>query len=531
MPTSQTCYGSSRPSSFWLAVLFTVVVTSTSMPNSSASASTSNPTPANSTKAEILSGSAQQSPPYRPDMLESVAGDIKSLRDELYQQGKIVVGLEQRIEAIDKTADRVQGYLTGLIILGLFIGILGFIRSERRTNQLHEIAVAGETASQGRVEQTHVTLLDASQKTLNLVNDTLALAKEASGRAAETMKRKAEESLAEIDTAARELIDRIHAIKKFKSTIEDSRIRKEILKAAGDLATREGYIQAQDVKLTAVCYFIKGVKAYDEGQSHVAEAHFQKAADTLDLTARVLALFWRGYVFNNIGDFDRALECFTRARDVQPSGTAWYFDLRRILIETQFFANAKKLLPDSTDVKAVVGRAEGELQNLEKALFSFDERQPVIDRLNLLRGNVNVWAYSQTKEKKFLDTARIAFGAVEKGDLWASFGQASSGSELGEEVSGGEWSTVADMCRRELRSRGEPRHLALLTLTRLYIASYSKAHARDSEETMDRLQQHLRDTDDSEWLYSQGQKRNVPRNEFMTEAEAVFTKAKRLRDA
>lgn len=538
MPTRQTCYGGSRSSSFCLAVLLAAVVTSIPFHDSAASAAPSNPAPA-PTKTETLSASAQPSSQYRAGIpvqqpLESGAADVDILRAELYEQGKIVAGLQQRIEATESKANRVQGYLNWLFAGGVAIGAWGFIRSERRTSQLHEIAVAGETASQGRVEQAHATLLDASQKTLNLVNDTLALAKEASNRATETMKHKAEEGLREVDTAAREQIGRIHASRKFKSTIEESSIRKEILKIAGDLATREGYILAQDVKLTPACYFIKGVKAYDEGHSHSAEAAFRRAADTSDATAGALALFWRGYVFNNIGDFRQAVECFTRALDSQEAGSAWHLDLRRILIETQFFADAKGLRPDVALVTDVVRHVEAELTKLEAEVGrrrALAVPASVTGRLKQLRGNVNVWAHTQTLEETFLIEAEAAFAHKESTeDLWTLFGRASSRAVLGREVTTSEWSRVAEMCRRELISRGEPRHLALLTLTRLYVTSYSREHARDAGEAMDQLRAHFEDTDDSEWLYSQRQKRNVPRDEFMNEAEDVFAKAKTLLD-
>src|SRR4051812_26950031 len=46
--------------------------------------------------------------------------------------------------------------LVGLLAGGGVIGLLTSLRYERRQSQLHDLAMAGETSSQARADQTHV---------------------------------------------------------------------------------------------------------------------------------------------------------------------------------------------------------------------------------------------------------------------------------------------------------------------------------------------------------------------------------------
>ena len=128
--------------------------------------------------------------------------------------------VNNRIDSLYSTLLVPVGLLITLIAGGSVIGVVATLRSERRAAQLHDLAVSFETATQQRAEQVHVSFLDASQKTLTLVNDTLALAKEASERAARTMALKAHQSLDSVDENARDVLDNLRG-SGYKRVVEE----------------------------------------------------------------------------------------------------------------------------------------------------------------------------------------------------------------------------------------------------------------------------------------------------------------------
>jgi hypothetical protein len=77
-------------------------------------------------------------------------------------------------------------------------------------------------------------------------------------------------------------------------------------------------------------------------------------------------------------------------------------------------------------------------------------------------------------------------------------------------------------------TREEPRHLALLTLTRLWVCAYSKKHSGRAQDFREKLQDIIRPMDDSECLYSQREKRNIPKKALLAEAEDALKKAVEL---
>jgi uncharacterized membrane protein len=119
-------------------------------------------------------------------------------------------------EQVQNLSDKMNFYLlVATIILTVFLAIPVFgsaysmLRAEARSGQAHELMLSGERAAQGRAEQVHQAFLQSSKDTLELVNATLTLAKEASERAATLIEEKARGILHDLDQEARYLIESI----------------------------------------------------------------------------------------------------------------------------------------------------------------------------------------------------------------------------------------------------------------------------------------------------------------------------------
>src|SRR5207249_300949 len=85
--------------------------------------------------------------------------------------------------------------------------------------------------------------------------------------------------------------------------------------------------------------------AHQKEQFDEAYEHWEAAALSQDATPelRSAARYWIGYEHNNLGDFDDARASFQLALDeigrAEPVPVARAYDIRRIIMETAFFAN------------------------------------------------------------------------------------------------------------------------------------------------------------------------------------------------
>jgi hypothetical protein len=208
--------------------------------------------------------------------------------------------------------------LVALLAGGVGIAIWTSFRQETRQSELHGLALAGETAAQGRTEQVHATFLESSQKTLVLVNDTLELAKQAHDRAAEVSRRRATASLVQVDDRAHELIHGALVHQNFKAIVEDPSLRAEVNEVASEILLVEASLLQQDIPLTPACLFVKGMERHLRviTEPNPAIKNLTAAArDAREPEFAALAYYWAGYISNNIGEFVSALDKFGRALD------------------------------------------------------------------------------------------------------------------------------------------------------------------------------------------------------------------------
>lgn len=259
--------------------------------------------------------------------------------------------LEEDLARNEKWFDRVLLPITILLaILGLGggLGVVFSIRDQRRISQLHQLTVTGELSAQHRAEQGYATFLEQSQTTLSLVNDTLKLGKEATDRAAHSMQQRAQSQVNAIEERARELMIEAFSDGEFESIVADAEQRAELHSIADSLRLLEGYLSLQDMELPQYARFVKAVDQFLHDETEAALRSLQLASQERAVgNLGQFVEYWLGYVLTTVGAYREALTNFGHDEiDVIPRSSQ-YFQLKRVIAETEFFARAAASAKDA----------------------------------------------------------------------------------------------------------------------------------------------------------------------------------------
>ena len=450
--------------------------------------------------------------------------------------------LERLRSEIQDVRSRLNSILLPLSVVvsgGIVLGGLVTVRSERRNSQLQELAVTGETLSQARAEATHANFLEASQKTMNLVNETLRLATEAGQRAEESMKLKAQESLEEIEVQARDVLGSA-LVGDFKAIVEREEIRRPLLEIAAELGSIEGFLHLQQIKLTPVCLFVKGMSRHLSQAAEPAIRNLREAArqsDEPDLSA--LSLFWIGYEQNNLGKYELAREAFRRALQVSSSSDpgAQHYELERIILESRFFQLVRDWDPgqpkQTDELEALVVQAE----DLSNRVPSSGDTMRVSKAVRRTLANILSWQWKTQARVDSLERAFSTFESIGDRDFGAVFGAAEMIYEREDRlVDVSRFTRAVDLVAGELRHRVEPRTLTLLRST-LLIAQTRLAEAqaassdvdplRDLERSYREVMTELSKVDSRLTVFSPFTKANVDHDTFAQELESFHEESKR----
>lgn len=458
-----------------------------------------------------------------------------------------VQNLQEQIDSLRTEQSSLHDFVSWLLIpLGITVsvigagGVLGFVlsvRGESRTGELHDVRLTGELAAQARAEQSHASFLEASQKTLTLVNDTLTLAKDANERAARTMAQRAEQNQKEIDARAHALVREAFQLtdfktKTFKIFVEAPEIKSELDELASRLSSIEGYLDLQHIALTPACFFVKGMARHLRQEARRAIEDLERATEAEGRRSRNLVIaahYWMGYESNNLRRFSQAANSFKRALELEQKGSAQYFELRRIKLESDFFELARAFRASQLNgtakqsSSALIKPLERQLNDVLKEAKAADDTGGVSGGILTLHGNILTWAARNTEDERVaheLLTQAVAVFPETGASIWANFGRLDAQSELGHEIDDDDWQGVVWDAVARTSVRTEPRSLALLHETSL-IALSKQRTPREWESTYRALKEALAKVDASLTLYSQREKYNVPRDEFDREVEAL----------
>lgn len=508
------------------------------------------------------------------NQVKTPEGEILNYRiNELSQTERVVLQrLSQQEKELAELKAKFDTAATGIVIgaaiftlifsLGTGFSIYGFIRSEKRATEAHDFAVlnarkteeraaqifdlaitsektlqhrsaqafelgfTGEKASQQRAAQVHEEFLTGSKETLELVNATLTLAKEASERAAKIIETKARSTIAELDQESQALLASVPS-QDDRALIANPGSRSDLRSLAHKITGFEinRFILPEDIQLTPPCLFIKGMDFHLSQQYKDAISNWRAVALAPDTqpNLRSLAWYWIGYEQNNLNHFDEAEQSFGNAL-THATGIRKY-ELQRIYLETRFF-NKKRY-----SAQSVIQPLEN-LLNAISAEEASEERDARRTKIIISLGNVfNQTGNELIKTDRIEDAkepyarAKELYEQVAQRDKWALFGYAEMLYALGEHEKAQQ--IFKDRVRGEAIDesvrREEPRTKVLARTTEL-ICCLRVPDLRDEAPGIRSLVlQDLGRVDERLTVYSQVQKRNVTKSEFQDDLDELMS--------
>ncbi|HWN73543.1 MAG TPA: hypothetical protein VNN15_07040 [Solirubrobacterales bacterium] len=447
-------------------------------------------------------------------------------------------GLERRVESQSNDSDRIFNVLVFLVAIltgGGAVGVVLSFRNEQRQGESHQLAMKGEAQAQERAEETHDKFLHGSQETLNLVNQTLSLAKDASERAEKATKEKAREELQRIDESAKVILAEALDDGDFKVVVRNPVIEERLKLIGKNLLRIEGHARFHGLTPSPRCLFAKGLEGHlDSLPEEAIQSWGEAAENSSDPELSAFALYWVGYERNNIGEFSRAATAFHAAHEnfLTDKDQARHYELKRMEIRARFFDSVAKGVIQTERRLEVQGFIDG-LEGLINSLpahkrVEFEEERRLCEEAI---GEMLLWSarlspherksgedFAATEEKA-LEEALDHFKAAGDG-VWARFGRAQAQWALGGSIDDDEYLFL----RRGLHkgdSHREDRTVALRHAATL-IAEKQHGDLDALEITSRELRNKIRELSERLTVFSPWQKRNVSHELFKREVDLYY---------
>lgn len=336
---------------------------------------------------------AESGRPATQSSITAVAKRVDDLSDEV---GNLSIELEDSEHFVEVLLIPI-GLLVSILVAGGVLGVVYSFRDQRRASQLHELAVGGELASQKRSEQSYGSFLEQSQTTLSLVNDTLNLAKEANDRAMKSMENKAQARVDEIEERSQTLLLDVFTQEEFELIINDAHRRNALHDIAAELRSLEGYLSLQDIKLPQYTKFIKALDQFllDDTETAIHALRLSTQEGAVGDLEHFME-YWLGYMLTTVGEYEEAIRKFHHDELQLEKDDPEYFQLERIVAETEFFQIAKENAEEEN-----ADRKKGRVVTGPRGRFQLIA--PVLDTLSELAGTLekstNQHAKSHTRQE------------------------------------------------------------------------------------------------------------------------------------
>lgn len=448
------------------------------------------------------------------------------------QQGfdKEVAILREKVDTLYWLTGILILFLATVLTLGGIGSFIGWTRAESRTVEAHRLFITGERAAQGRSDEVHETFLKSSRDTLDLVNATLTLAKEASMRAAKFIENKARTTREELDKNAKFLIESVHK-EDDRALVADPTHRSALRSLAQKIAGFEinRFVLPIDIELTSHCLFIRGLDFHLNQQFTDAIECWRSVALREDTPnpLKSLAWYWIGYEHNNLAEFKDACISFERA--LETAADARQHELRRILLESRFFNKSKEsaeyLMPHfETLLKSIESVGDGEEfeENKRKILIT-------IGNVCYQFGNELMKNGKNEEAQKKYQNAKNYFEKAGQ-DKWALFGLAETLYKQGEKETAHHpiFEKVRAEAIVENIRREEPRTKVLARTTELICCIRLRKSNDEITGIYSQVIEALGRVDDRLTVYSQMQKRNVTKPEFKEDLEELMKESRQV---
>jgi hypothetical protein len=419
------------------------------------------------------------------------------------------------------------GLISIILIFGAITSGISWSTDRKRSNETYSLALKKEQESSERDR----SIFSQSMETLTLVNQTLELARAASERAYKAIQEKLDKKHKALEKEASDLIEESKADKNFKVLVENSAYRSNLRTLALEitsLQTNQDMLEKEPALLPHCC-FIRGMDFH-------LNQHFKPAIDYWKLAKnqkntpnhlRIMALYWIGYEHNNLANFEDAVSCFEEASNIATG--AMKFELERIKIESKFF-DFTKFPPEK-----VLPEIESLYNNIKNETVS-EEFQSVKSNIGLTLGNIYYQLgndFSKSDRKKSIEyykNAKNTFYTAPIKNKWIWFGYGESCYKLGEHKGVKElFEKVRNEAEVEYATRLEPRTRVLGQTTALICSIKVKSLHEHVNTIYNLIKTTLGSVDERLTVYSQLQKRNVSKKQFIEDLNKLMEEFRTLK--
>lgn len=389
-----------------------------------------------------------------------------------------------------------------------------------RQDEMYSIALTKDEESSKRDKK----IFGQSEETLRLVNETLKLAKDASERASRALEDKLAKKHYELEQESIDLIDESRAFKNYKILVEDSNFRSNLMTLSQEISGLQNNqnILEKDVALLPYCSFIRGMEFHINQHFKTAIKYWTQTKEhpSVTLPLKVMSLYWIAYEQNNLKDFDRATSNFELASELAQG--ALKYELERIKIESKFFDSKKyepeSLLAEMVDLYDRISK-EAESEDIKKYKSAI---ALTLGNIYHELGNTN----DGKKAEEYYILAKKTFFESPIKTKWTWFGYGESCFQLGEieEAESIFLNEVKAEAEFDYSTRPEPR-TKVLGQTTVLICSVRVKSLNESVNTLHNLiKTTLGGVDERLTVYSQFQRRNVEKKEYMSDLENFIRK-------
>ncbi len=438
---------------------------------------------------------------------------------------------------------------TVFIAVGSGFSIFSLVKNENRDSKAFKVAM--ESHEQNKTDSAILksrenSIFQESQRTLTLVNETLTLATEASKRASKSLENRLRNNLDKLEKTSLKVVQDSQAFVDDKNLTTDSDICSEIHRIGRKIEGLENnliILEDNQLSLKPYCNFVRATDSYLDEQFDQALEYIENVLFTNETDSKLksLAYFWKGYIQNNLNEFEKAHSDFRRAYDLATDSRK--YELRRIELETRFFNNENPLF--------IINEFGGLLKQIDHDISSESKR--ILDsrkaKIKTTIGNIYYQLASETNDKQkkenYYKKSMSHFAELLEIDLeentsileslkhnrnrdklkWTIFGLAESMYQANYRVSQAIQifkEIVYHSAENEFLNREEKRTKVLAKTTQLICDIRTKENITKISQTKALVDSALSGVDRRLTLYSQLQRRNVSRDSFRNDLEILL---------
>ncbi|MDI6751762.1 MAG: hypothetical protein QME07_02740 [bacterium] len=462
--------------------------------------------------------------------IEELRKDVEVEKEKIEKLTEVIQDLKTQNAVLTKSLDILTiffGIFGGLISIVLIIGtitsLISWNKDRKRSDEIHSLALEKERESSERDR----SIFSQSTETLNLVNQTLELAKDASERASKSLEEKLNKQHGALEQESIDLIEESKAYKNFKILVEDLSFRSNLLTLASEIRGLQNNqnILEKEAILHPYCCFIRGMEFHLNQHFKPAIKYWKQAKDHKDSPKhlQIMALYWIGYEQNNLSEFENASSNFELASSIATG--AMKFELERIKIESKFFDFPKftpeKLLPE---IESLYRSIKNETDSEEIQKFKSNIAGTLGNIYYQLGNELSV--ENNNLSTKYYEKAKSTFWEAPAKDKWIWFGYGESCYKLGEYKEAEKYllNKVKKEAEFEYSTRLEPRTKVLGQSTVLICSTIVKSLHKNVNTIYNLIKTTLGGVDERLTVYSQFQRRNVSKKRFLDDLDIIMEK-------